>query len=159
VFGLMKESTLKSIRSWIDQLIVQGFLLATEGQYPLLKVTQSGLELCKGNASVRLGLPIIKKVSRKKRRSTSSEALSDTDAQIFEQLRKLRLLIARKLSLPPYMVFADSTLISMAALKPEDIHSLRQIKGVGDQKRDRYGKQFLEVLKGGDPEAVADEFN
>lgn len=158
VFGLMKESTLKSIRSWIDQLIVQGHLLATEGQYPLLKVTQSGLDLCKGNASVRLGLPIIKKLSSKKRRSTPSEALSDADAQIFEQLRKLRLLIARKLSLPPYMVFADSTLISMAALKPEDINSLRQIKGVGDQKRDRYGKQFLAVLKGDDPETIADEF-
>jgi superfamily II DNA helicase RecQ len=57
------------------------------------------------------------------------------------------------------MVFADSVLISMALLKPEDINSLRQIKGVGDQKRDRYGRLFLEVLHGGDPEAAAAKFD
>jgi ATP-dependent DNA helicase RecQ len=159
VFGLMKESSPKAIRSWIDQLIVQGHLLATDGRYPLLQVTQSGLEVCKGKAAVRLGLPFVTKVAGKKRRAAPGDALSAADAPIFEQLRKLRLLIARRLSLPPYMVFADSVLISMALLKPEDINSLRQIKGVGDQKRDRYGRLFLEVLHGGDPEAAAAKFD
>jgi ATP-dependent DNA helicase RecQ len=57
------------------------------------------------------------------------------------------------------MVFADSVLTSMAVLKPVDLDSMREIKGVGDQKRDRYGNAFLAVIAGADPENIAAQFN
>ncbi|EKD82912.1 MAG: hypothetical protein ACD_39C01009G0001, partial [uncultured bacterium] len=56
-------------------------------------------------------------------------------------------------------IFADSVLISMSALKPVDADALRQIKGVGDAKRDRYGKAFLAVIAGADPENTAEAFS
>ncbi|EKD83683.1 MAG: hypothetical protein ACD_39C00527G0003, partial [uncultured bacterium] len=56
-------------------------------------------------------------------------------------------------------IFADSVLISMSALKPADSDSLRQIKGVGDVKRDRYGKAFLAVIAGADPDNIAEAFS
>ncbi|NCB38705.1 MAG: ATP-dependent DNA helicase RecQ, partial [Erysipelotrichia bacterium] len=80
------------------------------------------------------------------------------ESSLFENLRRLRLLLARKLGIPPYMVFADSVLTSMAVLKPSKIDALREIKGIGDHKRDRYGKVFLAIIAGADPEVVAASF-
>jgi len=77
---------------------------------------------------------------------------------LFEKLRQLRLLLARKQSIPPYMVFPDSVLTSMAALKPADPDSLRLIKGVGDQKLAKYGRPFLAAIAGQDPETIAGDF-
>lgn len=168
VFGLMKEFTEAILRGWIDQLVIQGLLAVTDGEYPLLQVTPAGLELCKGNGTVRLGKPGLPRPSRKRRRGiTGSIAVGETaggdpenaDAlPLFEKLRQLRLLLARKQSIPPYMVFPDSVLTSMAALKPADSDSLRLIKGVGDQKLAKYGRPFLAAIAGQDPETIAGDF-
>ncbi len=156
VFGLMKGTPEKVIRAWIDQLIVQGHLQVTDGDYPVLQVTPAGLAVCKGTEPVRLGSPVIRLPSRKGKKA---EAPVGPETPLFESLRRLRLLLARKLSIPPYMVFADSVLTSMAVLKPADLDSMREIKGVGDQKRDRYGNAFLAVIAGADPENIAAQFN
>ncbi|MDD3149126.1 MAG: RecQ family ATP-dependent DNA helicase, partial [Candidatus Riflebacteria bacterium] len=159
VFALMKGTPEKAIRAWIDQLIVQGHLSVTDGQYPLLQVTPSGLEACKGNQPVRLGHPVIKVSARKTRKTSAETVATGPEATLFESLRRLRLLLARKLGIPPYMVFADSVLTSMSVLKPSDIDVLREIKGIGDHKRDRYGQAFLAVIAGADPEEVAARFS
>ncbi|MBF0543936.1 MAG: ATP-dependent DNA helicase RecQ [Candidatus Riflebacteria bacterium] len=161
VFGLMKDSTDAILRSWIDQLVVQGHLMVTEGEYPLLKITQSGLNLCRGQGTVRLGLPSPRLPKSGRRQKVSASVGSkpgDTGTPLFEKLRRLRLLFARKLAIPPYMVFPDSVLTSMSLLKPTNLQTLRQIKGIGDQKRDRYGSAFLEIIAGGDPDEVAEKF-
>ncbi|HPW58553.1 MAG TPA: RecQ family ATP-dependent DNA helicase [Candidatus Rifleibacterium sp.] len=159
VFGLMKGTPEKVIRAWIDQLIVQGHLLVTDGEYPLLQVTQSGLGVCKGTEPVRLGSPIVRLPAKRGRKAAPADSATGPEATLFENLRRLRLLLARKLSIPPYMVFADSVLTSMAVLKPADLDSLREIKGIGDHKRDRYGPVFLAVIAGTDPETAASEFS
>lgn len=56
------------------------------------------------------------------------------------------------------MVFPDSVLTSMVALKPTDPESLRLIKDVGDQKLAKYGRSFLAANAGQDPDAVAASF-
>jgi len=123
----------------------------------LLQVTRSGIDVCKGAANVRLGHPVIR-TAKKKSRKAAAELPTGPEETLFANLRRLRLLLARKLSLPPYMIFADSVLVSMSVLKPADAAALREIKGVGDNKRDRYGKAFLSVIAGADPESIADEF-
>ncbi|MBI5242181.1 MAG: hypothetical protein HY922_00695 [Elusimicrobia bacterium] len=56
VFGLLKESGEAAVRSWVDQLIVQGFLEVTEErEYPLLRITEAGKALCRDEGTVRLG--------------------------------------------------------------------------------------------------------
>jgi ATP-dependent DNA helicase RecQ len=157
VFGLLKGTPEKAVRAWIDQLIVQGHLAVTDGTYPLLRVTRSGLEVCKGTETVRLGHPVIRS-AKKKSRKAAIELPTGPEETLFANLRRLRLLLARKLSLPPYMIFADSVLVSMSVLKPAEPEALREIKGVGDNKRDRYGKAFLAVIAGADPERIADDF-
>lgn len=157
VFGLMKESSEAILRGWIDQLIVQGFLTVSDGEYPVLQVTRAGLDLCKGQGVVRLGRPM--PARRKPRKRPAGDVESNgaaVESPLFERLRQLRLLLARLKRVPPYVVFPDSTLIAFASLKPTSLAELREIKGVGDQKLARYGDVFLRVLQGASPEEAAE---
>ena len=150
VFGLLKDSGEASIRSWIDQLIVQGFLEVTEeSEYPLLRITETGRGLCNGRGSVRLGAPVPPK-TKKGKKKTGKKApgafLQTADQQLFERLRALRRGIADKAGVPPYVIFHDSALVEMAALKPRTLADMRGIKGMGDTKLDKYGQLFLDAL-------------
>ncbi len=160
VFGLMKESNEAILRGWIDQLIIQGFLAVSDGEYPVLQVPRAGLELCKGMGTVRLGRPIPARKKLRKRRAGDLEMQgASVETPLFERLRQLRLLLARLKGVPPYVVFPDSTLISFASLQPKTLSELREIKGVGDQKLTRYGDVFLRVLQGTSPEEAADHWH
>jgi len=156
VFGLMKDSGEAAIRSWIDQLIVQNFAeVAERNGYPLLAITPQGRALCKDEGTVRLSLPA-RPTGKKKSKAllkASAQGLSP-DEKLFGDLRRLRKLIAEKMQIPPYMVFADTVLADLAALKPTMPHELLNIKGIGEKKLAKYGPIFLAVVKGGTPEAA-----
>ncbi|MFA5140405.1 MAG: RecQ family ATP-dependent DNA helicase [Elusimicrobiota bacterium] len=158
VFGLLKEAGEAAVRSWVDQLIVQGFLEVTEErEYPLLRITEAGKALCRDEGTVRLGVPAPpvkrgKKKSKALRKSLASDL--PPDEALFEHLRQLRRLIAERLGVPPYVVFHDSTLVEMAALKPRTLDAMRGVKGVGDRKLERYGAAFLDVISGKPPESA-----
>lgn len=158
VFGMMKDYSARSIRTWIDQLTVQGLLNVTDGDYPLLQPTQAGIAACNTPVSLRLSKPIQLPKAKKKRKSATAKTLSSEQAPLFENLRQLRLLIARKLSLPPYMVFPDSVLTSLSILKPATLDELIEIKGIGERKRDRFGAAFLKVIAGATPEETGENF-
>ena len=67
---------------------------------------------------------------------------------LFEALRARRREIAQAKGVPPYVIFHDSTLREMAALRPDTLGGLAQVTGVGQAKREAYGDAFLEVLRG-----------
>ncbi|MBI5243022.1 MAG: HRDC domain-containing protein [Elusimicrobia bacterium] len=93
---------------------------------------------------------------RKKSKALRKSLASDLppDEALFEHLRQLRRLIAERLGVPPYVVFHDSTLVEMAALKPRTLDAMRGVKGVGDRKLERYGAAFLDVISGKPPESA-----
>ena len=68
------------------------------------------------------------------------------DKELFERLRALRRSISDKLGVPPYVVFHDSALMEMSAIKPKTLEALRSVKGVGELKLVRYGPAFLEAI-------------
>lgn len=151
VFGLLKEAGEASIRSWIDQLVVQEFLEVTEdGEYPLLRITAAGRGLCNGRGTVRLGSPVPPKVKGKKKPKALKKAAAaflEGDEELFEKLRALRREMADKAGIPPYVIFHDSVLIEMAASKPQTPDDLRVIKGIGEHKLEKYGQIFLDAIK------------
>ncbi|HBL19180.1 MAG: hypothetical protein A2X36_14870 [Elusimicrobia bacterium GWA2_69_24] len=156
VFGLLKEQGEPAVRSWIDQLIVQGFLEVAEGEYPLLRITDAGKALCKDQGAVRLGVPAA--VAPRAKKKKKSKALArDTgsglmpDEELFERLRALRRALAAKRGVPPYVVFHDSTLAELSALKPASLDAMRGIKGIGESKLERYGAAVLAVIAGKEP--------
>lgn len=132
-YGLMKGWTLKQIKDFSNVLIAEGYIQLTEGQYPVAKLTPRAISVLKGLEQVLLK-------ARKK------ETVTAADNTLFEQLRELRKEIAQRNNLPPYIVFADSTLREMCVHLPADQHAMLSIKGVGQRKFQLYGMPFLELI-------------
>jgi len=72
---------------------------------------------------------------------------SDADRDLFEALRARRRELAKANGLAPFMVFPDRTLIELAARKPADSAALDTIHGIGQAKRERWGEDFLQVIR------------
>jgi ATP-dependent DNA helicase RecQ len=81
--------------------------------------------------------------------------LSASDLKLLERLRALRTSIAREEKMPPYVIFADRTLLEMAVRRPKSVVSLGDIRGVGPVKIERYGERFLSVLRDADETEAA----
>ena len=71
----------------------------------------------------------------------------DTYQALFEALRLKRLELARAGGIAPFMVFPDRTLLDMVAQRPRTLASLVDVHGVGEAKRDRWGQDFLTVIR------------
>lgn len=135
-YGLLKKYAQKDILQLIEFLISGGYLLSVSGEYPVLKVTESGIAVLTGKKQVFKKEP--KKVVQ----------LSDEAADsLFEALRELRTDLASEAGVPPYVVFSDSTLKEMSQQRPQNRLAFLQIKGVGQSKLDKYGEAFLAVIK------------
>ncbi|KPG69554.1 DNA helicase RecQ [Enterococcus sp. RIT-PI-f] len=131
-YGLLKDWSQKDVTQLIDYLTASGYLLPSEGQYPLLSVTNAGIDVLLGKAQVF-------------RKQTKVKQLVVDDA-LFDQLRSLRLTLAQEQNLPPYVVFSDQTLRELAETQPKSPIEFLQIKGVGQNKLDKYGAAFLALL-------------
>jgi len=163
VFGLLASVPEGAVRSWIDQLIIQGYLEIRDKEgFPLLAMTETGRTLCHEEGAVRLGRFEERaragkaKTSGKAARAAHEETLGTEGAALFERLRALRRLIAERLQVPPYVVFSDATLRDLVLVHPRDAAGLLQVKGIGEHKRERYGAPFLALLAGAEPEAAAE---
>lgn len=138
-YGLMKNQSQKETMQLIEYLISNGYLLTINGEYPVLKVTERGIQVLKGQESVYRKEP--KKVQQ----------LSDEETDtLFEVLRELRTDLASEADVPPYVVFSDSTLKEMSRIRPSSRLEMLQIKGVGQSKLDKYGEAFLSRIKNAD---------
>lgn len=130
----MSQYTEKEIRDIINVLVADGYLNLTSGQYPILKITAKSVNVLKN------GEKVYQKVHKKK------DNLIE-DNTLFDLLRKLRKEISSKENLPPYVIFPDSTLLDMARLYPVDAEALLNIKGVGQNKLQKYGDLFLAEIR------------
>ncbi|HFJ5793339.1 TPA: DNA helicase RecQ [Enterococcus faecium] len=138
-YGLMKNQSQKETMQLIEYLISNGYLLTINGEYPVLKVTERGIQVLKGQESVYRKEP--KKVQQ----------LSDEETDtLFEVLRELRTDLASEAGVPPYVVFSDSTLKEMSRIRLSSRLEMLQIKGVGQSKLDKYGEAFLSRIKNAD---------
>jgi ATP-dependent DNA helicase RecQ len=133
-YGLLKKWPQKEILQFIDYLISSGFLAAKNGEYPVLFLTDAGVEVLKGE----------RKVFRKEPKQVQRLAEDD---ELFEALRALRTDLASEAGVPPYVVFSDSTLKEMSQIKPKNRLEFLQIKGVGQNKLDKYGEAFMALLE------------
>ena len=69
------------------------------------------------------------------------------DPELFEALRQLRRQCAEEEGFPPYIVFSDKVLHTLAARKPTSIEQFGFIPGVGDHKRQKYGQRFTALIQ------------
>ncbi|GIV60275.1 DNA helicase RecQ [Rhodocaloribacter litoris] len=146
-FGLLKDRPKNEINHMIFQLVDQGLLTRTPGDYPILKLNDASWEVLRGQRTVWL-LPAKKKAVR--RTAVETASWEGVDRRLFERLRRLRTEIARERGLPPYVIFNDTTLRDMARQRPTTPAALLRVHGVGEKKLADFGERFLAVIAGQD---------
>ncbi len=150
-FGLLPAASNAEVRGYIEQLTGMGLLQQTDGVYPVVTLTQKGIDLLKDPASQPQLTLARQRPPRKDAPRTQSrveaESWQDVDRSLFDRLRAVRLEIARARGVPPYVIFHDTTLREMARLRPTSIDGLLAVKGVGARKADDLGGVFLEAIR------------
>ena len=143
-YGIGSDLSKDEWYAYFKDLISQGFLGQTEGQFPTLFLTEDSMEVLRGNVAVELF-----KVTSKKEKSSSlvSRESLPYEEELFELLRQLRSEFAREENVPPYVVFSDATLVEFATYLPQNDYEMSKISGVGDVKMERYGADFLSEIK------------
>ncbi|MGE5656515.1 MAG: DNA helicase RecQ [Actinomycetota bacterium] len=140
-YGIGKDKSADDWKMLGRSLLHQGLLDETHDGYPVLKLNARSWEVMKRQRTVQIVVPQKAEVPAPKR------SLAVEVELLFGVLRTLRKKIADEQSIPPYMVFPDSSLRLMAQERPQTIEDFIQISGVGDRKREKYGKRFIEAIQ------------
>lgn len=154
-YGKLKDQGEKVLRDLIPQMITRGYLIKTDEKYSVLRIGPNMAEL--RDPSVRMMMKSINpptpetmaagKAGKKGAITRNSDYLTNVGNWLYDKLRALRLEIARKQNLPPYIVFTDKTLMDMCVRVPEDKDSMLAVSGVGKARYEQYGEQFLEAIQ------------
>ncbi len=143
VFGIVKDLSKPQLMKLMNLLVSKNYLEKTSGEYPVLKLTQKAVLTLKQKE--KIFLPVLE-VSRQaeSRHQTLKEELNQ---ELFISLKKLRKNIADKQGIPPYAVFGDQSLLEMATYFPQSLSGLGNIFGVGKQKLEKYGAEFVAAIQ------------
>ena len=144
VFGIGSDSSVSAWRSVARQLIVQGYLRVDTQGYGALVLTEQSRPLLRGEVSVQFREDS-KAPAAKPRRS--SNVVAAEDQGLWDALRDCRKRLAGEHNVPPYVIFHDATLIEMIAHRPTRASDLLGLTGVGQAKLERYGEDFLAVIR------------
>jgi ATP-dependent DNA helicase RecQ len=142
--GLLSRFSKRVVRDWVEQLVAQG-CIDKVGEYNVLKVTESGRLVLKGEETPRLLKPAEKKARKAKAAVTGWQGV---DEGLFEVLRKLRRRLAEEKHVPAFVVFSDAALRDMARLKPVTTEDFLEVNGVGEKKCEQYAQVFLHAIAG-----------
>ena len=144
-YGIGKELT-KSQWMHVSRQLVERGLLDQEPAYRVLSITAKGLDLLKSRDQIRGQINEPQKKERSGARGKVS-AESEYDKSLFSLLRNKRKELADSAGVPPYVIFSDKTLVEMSSYFPQSRDSLLNINGVGKVKNERYGNDFLAIIK------------
>ena len=128
---------------YFKDLISQGFLAQTPGQYPVLVLTEKSRGVLRGETTVEL---FKLKEKDEKKMAAVRETTHPYFQDLFDELRQIRTAFAKNENVPPYVIFSDATLIEMATFLPANVEEIRKISGVGDLKLQKYGADFLDRI-------------
>jgi len=147
-FGTGTDEDEQTWNTVIRQALLAGYLDKDIENYGLLKLTKAGREYLKNPTSFK-----ITKDNEFENEENVDEApmrgggAACVDPALFSIMKDLRKKMAKKLDVPPYVIFQDPSLEAMATNYPVTIEELQNIPGVGAGKAKRYGKEFVELIK------------
>ncbi len=146
VFGCLEGSDAKTLNTVIRQAIISGYLDRDIENFGLLKVTKKGKDFDKKPSSFKI-VEDNDFNEEEEEMVVKSGASCAVDPELYNILKDLRKKIAKRLELPTYVIFQDSSLEAMATTYPITIEELQNIPGVGAGKAKRYGDDFIKVIK------------
>ncbi|WP_456456799.1 DNA helicase RecQ [Nitratifractor sp.] len=145
VYGIGKDLDRKQWGVVADRLLELGATTLNEHKGVLL--TSRGAEILKGHETVAIRRERMETKTPSRSSFAESDMHEDFDRELFERLRTLRKEIAKEHGIPPYVVFSDKTLRELALHRPTDREEMLAIHGIGQVKFERYGEEFLLLLK------------
>lgn len=148
-YGVGKDLSFNDWQQYILQLLNLGYLEMAYDNNNNLRVTDLGKKVLFENQKVELVKSLERQVLTKKPEPVkvqNSFKFGKTDPILFEKMRKLRLEIAKRENKAPYMIFSDTTLQQLAAVKPKKLNEFTLIEGIGNHKKDLYGADFLQLI-------------
>ena len=133
--------------SLIRQMILEGLLTKDIEEYGVLKFTKKAEAFMKKPKSFKIVLNnLYDDANADDEETTEASTGAATDERLFEMLKELRQKEAKKKSLPPFVIFLESSLQDMATFYPITLEGLEKCQGVSKGKAIKYGKPFVELI-------------
>jgi ATP-dependent DNA helicase RecQ len=159
-YGLMKQYSTPYIKQIMKSLVGQGYLRVTEGDYPVLALTERSGDVLYKRIPVTMRYPAdmeVESKSAKKDRQQKERmearaagrsrpgraAAGSSDPALYKALADLRFELARAQGVPAFYIFSNATLEDMCVRKPRTHAEFLEVSGVGEAKLQRYGDTFL----------------
>ena len=146
IFGKGKDFDDKYWMALIRQVLVEGFLSKDIESYGVVKLTEKGKEYLTNPVSFMMTEDHEYTEADDETVVSASKSSATADEQLMEYLKDLRKKVAKKLELPPFVIFQDPSLEDMALKYPITIEELSNVHGVGEGKAKKYGKEFVTLI-------------
>ncbi len=140
------EMSVSRLRAVLDYLIQIGYLMQTDEQYSVVKLTEKSEELLTRNMPLEMKVAQEKEKSRTKKKSSKVIGVSEECMDLYAKLRSLRSEMANSEHVPAFMIFTDATLIDICGKLPVSKSQFANVSGVGRKKLEKYGELFIEVV-------------
>ncbi len=131
----------------LRQVLVDGLLSKDIETYGIIKITDSGLDFIENPKSFMMSEDHEYNETEDEAIVTAAKSSGVADETLMVILRDLRKKVAKKLGVPPFVVFQDPSLEDMSLKYPISMDEMSNIHGVGEGKAKKYGKEFVEVIK------------
>jgi ATP-dependent DNA helicase RecQ len=145
-FGAGKEKDIRFWNALLRQALVAGLITKDIENYGLLKMTTAGHAFIEKPHSMMLTQDHDFDIAPEDGTATGGGGTGAVDDELLHILKDLRKKMAKKLNLPPFVIFQDPSLGDMAIQYPVKIEELHNIVGVGAGKAKKYGKEFVEII-------------
>lgn len=147
IFGIGKDKEDKYWMGLIRQVLVAGYLKKEIEQYGVLKLSEKGQDFIKNPHSFLMTEDHVYSEENDANIITNTKASGGSVDQVLMSLLKdLRKSVAKKIGVPPFVVFQDPSLEDMTLKYPIDLNELANVHGVGDGKAKKYGKEFVKLI-------------
>ena len=142
-YGIITEMNRNELKHYVFSLINSGYLMVSDGDYPLLLLTETSTKI------LSQGETIFFKKKKEKAKKKMKESLKNilTNPELFEKLREVRTKLAQAEGVPAFMIFSDKTLIEMCTHIPETTEQFLDINGVGQLKASKYAEPFTTAIR------------
>ena len=133
--------------SLVRQMLLEGLLKKDIEEYGVLKITKKGEDFLKKPKSFKIVLSnLYEEANADDEEGAEATGGAAADERLFEMLKELRAREAKKKSLPPFVIFLESSLQDMATMYPTNLAELEKCQGVSKGKALKFGKPFVELI-------------
>ena len=156
-FGAGREVPARDWHDYLLQMLQLGYFEIAYNENNHLKITQSGTDILFGRArtllvTIRREEAVQTTRGRKRKATVPTKELplglpNTESGELFEALRTLRKRLADQEALPAYIVLSDKVLHLLSASRPTTIEEFGNISGIGEYKKKKYGKEFVELIR------------